>query len=307
MPGGSGHVGQSLRRHFEANGHEVLVISRSGSDGWDGKSLGPWTSKLEGSDVVINLSGRSVNCRYNRANLDEMMASRVNATRVIGEAIRQCTKPPKVWINSSTATIYQHRFDAPNDDHTGILGSEADRMPAKWLASVNIAIAWEEALWKAEVSATRKIAIRSAMVMAPIDGSIFAVLVGLARRGLMGTQAGGKQYVSWIHEQDFCRAIDWIVEHSDMQSPINVTSPNPLPQREFAKILRDAVGAKIGLPATRWMLELGAIGMRTETELLLKSRRVVPSLLLESGFKFDFPHWTAASRDLVAKLVGSGR
>lgn len=277
-------------------------MSRKDSSGWDGKTLGAWVSRLEGADVLINLAGKSVNCRYTPSNMAEMMASRVDSTRVLGEAISTLANPPKLWINSSTATIYQHRFDAANDDSTGILGSEADGMPPKWLGSVKIALAWEKALFEANTPGVRKVAIRSAMVMAPIQGSIFDVLLGLTQKGLMGAQGNGRQYVSWIHESDFCRAIDWIVARPDISGPVNIASPNPLPQREFARLLRHAAGVKIGLPATAWMLEIGAVFLKTETELLLKSRRVVPSLLLETGFSFEFPEWGAATRDLVQRM-----
>ncbi len=299
LPGGSGHVGQSLRRHFESRGHEVVVISRSGAVRWDGKTLGDWARAFEGADVVINLAGRSVDCRYNAANLAEMMSSRVDSTRVVGEAIRRCAAPPKLWIQSSTATIYSHRFDAPNDDETGILGQASDPMPAKWLKSVEIAREWERALNEAETPQTRKVAIRSAMVMAPIRGSVFDVLSKLARLGLMGRLGDGRQFMSWIHEADFCRAMDWIIAHDSLVGPIIVSSPNPLPQAEFARALRQALGVKIGLPATAWMLEIGTRVMQTETELVLKSRRVVPSRLLSSGFTFEFPVWASAAEDLV--------
>jgi uncharacterized protein (TIGR01777 family) len=233
--------------------------------------------------------------------MDEMLASRVDSTRVLGEAVNRSKSPPRLWINSSTATIYQHRFDAPNDDTHGVLASEVDHMPSKWLGSIKIAHAWETAFFESHTPHTRKVAIRSAMVMAPIRGSVFDVLLGLTGKWLMGTQGNGKQFVSWIHEVDFCRAIDWIMTNSEITGPLNVASPNPVPQREFAHDLRGAVGTKIGLPAPTPILELAAFLMRTETELLLKSRRVVPSRLLESGFEFEFPDWSDAARDLVRR------
>lgn len=302
MPGGSGHVGQSLESHFRSRGDEVVVISRSGRVQWDGKTLGPWAETFEGADVIINLAGRTVNCRYNKTNLDEMMASRVDSTRVVGQAIAQCKNPPKIWLQSSTATIFKHRFDAPNDDETGILGSKEDNMPPKWLASVEIAKAWERTLDEAQTPHTRKVALRSAMVMAPIPGSVFAVFVGLAKKGLLGQQASGSQFVSWIHESDFCRAIDWIIDHDEIIGPINLASPNPLPQKDFARIIRQAARAPFGLPTFAWMLEIGTLLMQTETELVLKSRRVTPSRLLQDGFVFEFPEWESASRDLISKL-----
>ena len=302
LPGGSGHVGQVLYDHFTRRGDEAIVISRSSGIRWDGKSLGDWTSALEGADVVINLAGRTVNCRYNRHNMEEIMASREDSTRVLGLAINQCTNPPKVWVQSSTATIYSHRFDAPNDDDSGVLGSPNDPMPPKWLASVEVAKAWERTLDEADTPATRKVAIRSAIVMATTPGSAFTVLAGLARRGLLGVQGSGKQFVSWIHDADFCRAIDWVIKH-EIAGTVNIASPNPLPQSEFAQILRTALGVKIGLPSPSWLLEIGTLFLRTETELVLKSRRVVPSLLLSQGFEFEFPTWDLAAKDLVRRLT----
>lgn len=301
IPGGTGHVGQSLTQFFQSRGDEVVIVSRSGPVSWDGKSVGPWADHLEGSDVVINLAGRSVNCRYTPDNLDDMMTSRVDSTRAVGEVIAACKNPPKVWLQASTATIYAHRLDAPNDDETGMLGSQNDPMPSKWLASVEIAKAWEAALEEADTSHTRKVALRSSMVMAPIRDSIFDVLSTLAKRGLAGRAGSGKQYVSWIHESDFCRAIQWIIDHDDLGGPIIVASPNPLPQAEFNAGLRKALGVKFGLPTPAFLLEVGAAFMGTETELVLKSRRVVPSRLLASGFTFDHPNWCEAAADLASR------
>lgn len=301
MTGGHGHVGQSLSHYFGSMGHEISVISRRGPVVWDGRTLGDWVKTLEGADVVINLAGKSVNCRYNEKNLAEMMSSRVDSTRILGSAITGCKVPPKVWLQSSTATIYRHTLEAPNGE-SGVIGSTNDSVPAKWLKSVEIAKAWEKALYESTTPLTRKVALRTAMVMAPIDGSIFSVLTGLTRKGLMGVQGSGRQYVSWIHETDFCRALDWIIEHSGLEGPINISSPNPLPQSEFAKCMRESNGAKIGLPATALMLEVGTLFMKSETELVLKSRRVVPEKLLKSGFEFEFPVWQDAARDLAKKL-----
>lgn len=301
IPGGSGHVGQSLRTHFQAAGHEVVVISRSGPIQWDGKTLGEWTEHLSGADAVINLAGRSVNCRYNAKNLAEMMSSRVDSTRVLGQAIASLEDPPKVWLQASTATYYSHRYDAPNDDETGILGSESDQMPPKWLASVEIARAWEEALNEADTPKTRKLALRAAMVMAAVPGSVFDTFVTLTRRGLFGKLGDGRQYISWIHERDFCRAIDFLIANESISGPIILAAPNPLPQDEFARILRRELGVKIGLPAPAWLLELGTWAMGTETELVLKSRRVIPSRLLSEGFAFEYPEWDEGARELASR------
>ena len=299
IPGGSGHVGASLRRHFIRKGHEVLVISRSGDDiTWDGKTLGPWVDALNGADVVINLAGRSVNCRYTESNLKLMMDSRVASTRVVGQALASGKSPPKVWLQSSTATIYADRYDAPNDEFTGIIGGNKPNVPALWGRSIQIALAWEAELERAITPHTRKVAMRSAMTMSPDKGSIFDVLCGLSRRGLGGSIGGGRQYISWIHEADFCNAVDTLIQDESLLGPINLCSPNPLPQWGFQKLLRKQLGQPIGLPAPKWMATIGAMLMGTETELIFKSRRVIPGILLTKGFKFNYPDWESPQRTL---------
>lgn len=268
---------------------------------WDGKTLGDWTQEIDGSDVVINLAGRSVNCRYNVENRRQMMDSRVDSTRVVGDAIAAAAKPPRVWLQASTATIYAHRFDAANDDVTGIIGGHEADAPDTWNFSIDVATAWEKAANDAATPSTRKILLRSAMTMGPDRGGIFDTLLGLVRKGLGGTAGSGRQYISWVHERDFIRSIHWLIDHEDLSGPINISSPNPLPNRDFMRILRKAWGTGIGLPAFEWQLAIGAFFMRTETELILKSRRVVPKLLLDSGFEFEFPEWDSAARDLIER------
>lgn len=254
----------------------------------------------EGADVVINLAGRTVNCRYNEHNLREMMDSRADSTRVVGQAIVQVHRPPRVWLQSSTATIYAHRFDAANDEETGILGGSEECAPPKWVASIEIAKAWEAALNEAKTPQTRKVAMRSAMTMSRDKGSIFYVLRGLAKWGLFGTMGSGRQYVSWIHELDFARAVQFLVD-SEIEGAVNLCSPFPLPQSEFAAVLRQAVGGRFGIPAPEWLVEIGCLLRETESELVLKSRRVVPKRLLDAGFEFRFPHWEDAARDLAGR------
>ena len=270
-------------------------------DHWDPEQLGDWTRWIDGSDVVINMAGRSVNCRYNAKNRREIMHSRVGSTRVVGQAIARARRPPATWLQASTATIYAHRYDAPNDDETGILGgSEADA-PDTWRFSIDVATSWERALDEADVPGTRKIKLRSAVILSPDRGGIFDTILRLVRRGLGGTAGDGKQYVSWIHDEDFVRAVYWLLNRRDMAGSVNLASPNPLPNREFMAALRRAWGIRVGLPASRLMLEVGAVFMKTETELLLKSRRVVPSRLLARGFTFRFPDWPNAARDLCTR------
>jgi len=302
LAGGSGQIGQLLARHFRANGYKTTTLSRSGADPafrWDGETLGDWTEGLDGADTVINLAGRSVNCRYTAENRGAIIESRVKSTQVLGEAIAGLKNPPRVWMNASTATIYRHVFDRPMDEAAGEIGGGEPDAPETWRFSIEVATAWEKAFFDAPTPATRKVALRSAMTMSPDHGGVFDVLLGLVRRGLGGTNGSGRQYVSWIHERDFVRAVDFLIAREDLEGAVNLASPNPLPNAEFMRSLRDAARVPVGLPATEWMLELGAIFLRTETELILKSRRVVPGRLFDAGFRFEFPDWPEAARDLV--------
>lgn len=297
-------MGALLRRRAETRGDEVVVLGRRPSErvvAWDGKSLGPWASELDGADVVINLAGRSVNCRYTKENLAAMMDSRVDSTRVIGEAIARAKRPPATWLQMSTATIYAHRFDAPNDEATGVIGGGEPGVPSYWGYSVEIAKAWERTQAEAVTERTRKVQLRAAMVMSADEGGIFDVLASMARWGLGGSVGGGGQYVSWIHEEDFCAAIDFLLARPEMEGAVNLAAPTPLPYREFMRDLRVAVRAPFGLPATRWMAEIGAFMLRTDTELLLKSRRVVPGRLRDAGFRFAYQTWPEASRELAGR------
>jgi uncharacterized protein (TIGR01777 family) len=233
-----------------------------------------------------------------------MMRSRVDSTRVVGEAIARAARPPRVWLQMSTATIYAHRFDAANDEVTGRIGGDEPDVPASWRNSIAIAQAWEAALAEAPTPRTRKLALRAAMVMSPDRGGIFDLLLRLTRRGLGGSIAGGRQWMSWIHDRDFVRAVQLLIDRNDLSGAVNLAAPHPLPQRDFMAALRAACGARIGLPATRWMAEIGAFFLRTDTELTFKSRRVVPGHLLAAGFTFEWPDWPAAARDLVARHAG---
>lgn len=307
LPGGSGQVGTMLARAFQKDGHEVVVLSRAQTEmpwrvvAWDAATIGPWASEIDGADVVINLAGRNVNCRYNADNRREIMDSRVESTRVVGEAIAAASHPPKTWLQASTATIYAHRYDAPNDELTGIIGGSEPDAPASWGFSIDVATSWEKTAMAAATPNTRRVMMRSAITLSPDREGIFDVLLGLVRKGLGGTAGNGRQYISWIHDVDFVRSVYWLIEHDELSGPINLAAPQPLPNKEFMAILREAWGAPIGLPATEWMLAAAAVFMGTETELILKSRRVVPTRLLESGFTFEFPGWEAAARDLCKR------
>jgi uncharacterized protein (TIGR01777 family) len=310
IPGGSGHVGHMLARYFQDRGHHVTILTRGPYTAnwqtvhWDGEHVGPWTETLEGADVCINLAGRSVNCRYHDKNRRAVYKSRIETTRLLNQVMATLEKPPRVWLNASTATIYRHATDRPMDELTGELGvgemiSKYRRAPETWDFSSSVAKDWEAAFFGTPTPRTRKVALRSAVVMSPIPGSAFAIYSNLVRMSLGGKQGNGRQFVSWIHETDFARAVEFIIHRDDIDGPVNVAAPNPLPNRDFMRELRDAWGMPNGIPVPRPLLALGAAIMRTETELVLKSRRVVPARLLQAGFEFQFPTWPQAAEDLV--------
>jgi uncharacterized protein (TIGR01777 family) len=307
IPGGSGQVGTLLARAFHADGHEVVMLSRNPMKapwrvvGWDGHTVGDWATEIDGADALINLAGRSVNCRYHADNRRLIKESRVHSTRAVGQAIARAAQPPRLWLQASTATIYTHRYDAPNDEATGMLGGSEPGAPDTWRFSIDVAKSWEQAADEFMVPQTRKVLLRSAMTMSPDPDGVFDVLLGLVRWGLGGANGDGRQYVSWVHDRDFIRAVYWLIDHPELQGPVNLASPNPVPNAEFMRILRAAWGIGFGLPATKWMLEIGAFFLRTETELVLKSRRVVPARLLQSGFVFQFPTWAEAASDLCCR------
>jgi uncharacterized protein (TIGR01777 family) len=257
---------------------------------------------LEGADAVINLAGRSVNCRYNAANRRAIIDSRVESTRIVGEAIRRASRPPRVWLQASTATIYAHRFDAPNDEATGILGGSEPGVPETWRFSIEVATRWERAATEMlPLPQTRLVLLRSAITLSPDPGGAFALLLLLVRLGLGGRASHGRQYISWIHEVDFVRAIQWLIDHDAVTGPVNLAAPNPLPNAEFMRAFRKAWGMPIGLPAAEWMLEIAALVLGTETELILKSRRVTPGRLVQEGFTFQYPDWPAAATELCRR------
>jgi uncharacterized protein (TIGR01777 family) len=319
LPGGSGQVGQALARHFTERGHQVIVLTRGPytapwlSVHWDGENVGPWTEYLEGADVCINLAGRSVNCRYDAANRQAIYDSRIRSTWLLGKVIAGLAAPPRLWMNASAATIYARAVDAsgvdlPLDEASGELG--ADGLTTSTVPSVNrwlqrrdfsrrVARDWEAAFFTAQTPHTRKVVLRSAVVLGAAPGSAFAVLSRLVRLGLGGTQGNGRQFVSWIHETDYARAVEFLIEREELDGPFNIAAPNPLPNREFMAALRWAWDVPNGLPAPSLAIKLGAIFLRTEPELVLQSCRAVPGRLLDAGFDFQFPHWPEAAEDLV--------
>jgi uncharacterized protein (TIGR01777 family) len=305
IPGGSGQVGTLLARHFHQNGDAVTVLSRTPQPApwhviaWDAQTEGPWIAELEGADICINLTGRSVNCRYGAANRRTIYDSRTLPTRLLNRVISSLANPPRLWLNSSTATIYRHALDRPMDEATGDLGGDEPRAPDTWNFSIKVAKDWEAAFFETPTPRTRKIALRSAVTFSADHGGIFDVLSTLAKLGIGGVNGSGKQMVSWVHGADFVRAIEFLIAQENFIGAVNIAAPNPLPNREFMQALRRAWGVPIGLPAPAWLIEIGCFLMRTESELVLKSRWVVPGRLQQAGLQFHFPDWPDAAKNLV--------
>ncbi len=302
--GANGFLGRYLCRYFARQGKEVVAIARNrkgwSGDGmfleWDAKHPGPWTLALEGAEAVINLAGRSVNCRYSETNRHAILQSRVESTRVIGEAIRDCRVPPQVWINSSTATLYRHAEDKAQDEWRGEAGTGF---------SCEVARAWEDAFFASPVPAeTRKVALRTGMVLANEPDTVFDVLQKLTTVGLGGTMGKGTQRVSWIHMDDFLRAVGLIVADGLIDGPVNLTAPDFPTNRELMRHFRQVVGMPLGLPASRWMLNIGAVLLRTEAELILKSRWAMPRRLIDAGFRWRWGRAGDALADLALRPAG---
>ncbi|MCE9519946.1 MAG: TIGR01777 family oxidoreductase [Verrucomicrobia bacterium] len=309
LAGGSGFLGQALAKHYLSLGWEPVILTRSPRRhgivcevAWDAGSPGDWMQELEGAGAVVNLTGRTVNCRYTAANRKQMMDSRVNSTRILGKAIAQCSQPPPVWLNSSSATLYRHTF-GPAWDETGTDFSATPEVNDAF--SVEVIRAWERELEDSMTPLTRKIALRTTIVLGHGDNSVFPVLCRLARLGLGGRMGSGKQFVSWLHQSDFCRAVEWLINNENISGPVNLAAPHPLSNAEMMRLFRELVRAPFGLPATKWMLEIGAFFLRTETELILKSRRVIPGKLLADGFEFRFPTMRDALQDLFLNPTSS--
>jgi NAD dependent epimerase/dehydratase family enzyme len=321
LPGGSGQVGQALARCFQERGHHVTVLTRGPYAApwhtvhWDGEGVGPWTETLEGADVCINLTGRSVNCRYDAENRRQIYASRIGSTRLLNEVIANLADPPKLWMNASAATLYRrvldaHGVDLPRDETGAQPGGDvldpepepsANFCPSRQGFTSRVIRDWEAAFFSTDTPRTRKVALRSAVVFSPAPGSAFSVLSNLVRLSLGGRQGNGRQFVSWIHEADYARAVEFLIGREDLAGPVNITAPNPLPNRTFMEALRDAWDVPNGLPAPSLFIHIGAFVMRTEAELALQSCRVVPGRLLDAGFQFKFPEWPEAAEDLVSR------
>ncbi len=302
--GANGFLGRVLTRYFLRKGDVVIAVARR-EDGceagaifqkWDGLTHGNWVESLDYSDAIINLAGRTVNCRYSEKNKAEILESRTHTTMLIGEAIQQLKNPPKVWVNSSTATIYQHTEktgnNSPNTEADGVIGEDF---------SMGIAKAWEEVFF-ADSAPVRKVATRTAIVLGAEKETVFDVLSKITRLGLGGKMGNGKQMMSWIHEYDFCRAVDFCIQKDQIKGAVNLVSPKAETNSELMRLLRKTWGIPLGLPAYKWMLEIGTFIMRSETELVLKSRWAYPKVLEDAGFTFKMPELERALLELKGRI-----
>lgn len=288
LAGGTGFIGQYFVQRWQEQGYTVQIISRQeGHISWD--DTNGIVAALEGAELLVNLAGRSVNCRYNERNKAEILNSRTTTTEKLGAAIAGCEKPPPVWINSSTATIYRHAEDRPMTEEHGELGSGF---------SVEVAKAWEHAFFSCDCPDTRQIALRISIVLGP-DGGVMGPYRNLVKWGLGGPQGSGKQMFSWIHVEDLYRIVRFLQDHEQLDGVFNCASPQPVSNTQLMRELRSALGAPIGLPVPAWLLEMGAGLIGTETELILKSRWVIPERLERAGFAFTYPTLKQTLKDIL--------
>ncbi len=298
LAGGSGYIGSVLAEHFGDKAESIVIFTRGAAwqkgnvqaVHWDGATRGDWQEHLENADLLVNLTGKNVNCRYTEENRREILKSRLDATEVLGKAVAAAVNPPRVWIQFTSATIYRHAEDFAMDEIAGETG---------YGFSVDVCRKWEKAFWAQPTPRTRKVALRTSIVLGRRDGA-FPRLLNLVRLGMGGRQGNGRQYVSWIHESDVAGIVEWVTGNESITGVYNCTAPGPVPNSQLMQTIREAYGVPAGLPAPTWLLEIGAGLIGTETELILKSRWVVPAKLLQAGYLFRFPQLAPAVHDLIS-------
>ncbi|KEZ92842.1 NAD-dependent epimerase [Nonlabens ulvanivorans] len=290
IAGGTGFLGISLSQYFENRGDEVITLSRKcdpQTTYWNGKDLGEWTAHLENADVLINLAGKSVDCRYTNANKKVILSSRIDSTRVLNLAMTNAINKPKVFLNASTATIYIHSETQMNTEENGIIGDDF---------SMGIGKAWEKEFFSTTIEGVRKVALRTSIMLGN-DGGALPKMKAITRVGMGGKNGRGNQFVSWIHINDFCRSIEFLIQ-SDLEGVVNITAPKPETNADFMRQLRKSMNIPFGISQPIWLLELGTSIIGTETELLLKSRNVYPQRLIDAGFQFNYDNIGLCLKDL---------
>ncbi|WP_126651588.1 TIGR01777 family oxidoreductase [Chryseobacterium aureum] len=293
IAGGTGFLGENLGKYFTEKGNQVYILTRNPKRKneiyWDARTIGEWKNSLEKADVLINLTGKSVDCRYHEKNKQEIYSSRIDSTGILQKAIDQSSEKPKVWLNASSATIYVHSEKHLNTEENGIIGDDF---------SMNICKSWEKEFFAVKNEEIRKVALRTSIVLGN-DGGAFPKLKMITKLGLGGKQGRGNQMVSWIHIQDFCKAVDWVMNSETISGVINITAPEPLSNENMMKKLRKKLKIPFGLNAPVWQLEIASLFLNTETELLLKSRNVYPEKLIKNGFQFAYPGFDEAILNLL--------
>lgn len=300
LAGGNGYLGTVLASHFGRIADEVIIFSRKPKtlNGnirtvvWDGKTESDWVQYLEGSDLLVNLCGKNVNCRYTPENRREIIASRVVPTELLGKAITEMINPPALWINIASATIYRHASDRPQDEIEGQEG---------YGFSIDVCRQWEASFWKYNTAKTRRVALRMAIVLGRGDGA-FPRILNLVKTGMGGKQGDGSQMVSWIHERDAAGVVEWLIDHK-LEGVVNCAAPEAISNNELMKTIRRAYGIPFGLSTPQWLLEIGAKLIGTETELILKSRWVKPKRLIDGGYPFLFSNISSAVHDILSVKV----
>ena len=292
IAGGTGFLGQVLESYFTDKGYHVNILTRhpkkTNHTYWNAKDLSDWTKVLEHTDILINLTGKSVNCRYTESNKKLIHDSRIDSTHALGLAINLCDAPPKVWLNMSTSTIYEDSYSKEMTETDGDIGDDF---------SMNIAKAWETAFNSITTPKTRKVILRTSIVLGQ-NGGAFIPLKKLAQFGLGGKQWHGKQKVSWIHEADFARSVHFLILNN-YEGTFNIVSPKPTTNMHLMKTLRNALKIPFGIPQPKWLLEFGAYLIGTETELVLKSRNVIPKKLIDKNFEFNYVRIEDAINTLI--------
>lgn len=294
IAGGTGFIGQFLESYFKNKGYHVKVLSRNPKREneilWNTKTIeDSWVTHLEDLDVLINLTGKSINCRFTKKNKELITTSRVDSTNILGRAIDSCKNPPKIWMNASTTSIYKESFESIMSEENHDIGNDFEN---------KVASLWEKAFHETVNAKTRKIILRTSIVFGKDEGA-FIPLKKLTQFGLGGKQGSGKQKVSWIHEKDFANAVNFLIEKEDAIGAYNFCAPKPTDNNTLMKTFRKLLKIPFGIPHPKLMLEIGAFFMQTETELILKSRNVIPKKLLDSGFTFQFPTIESALKDLL--------
>ena len=293
LAGGSGFLGRCLESHFVAQGAEVRILTRNPKAKnevyWDAKNEGEWVAEIDGADVLINMAGKSVDCRYTDKNKKEILSSRLDSTRILAETIQKSGNPPNVWLNAASSTIYVHSETQQMTEDDGIIGDDF---------SMNVCKQWEAEFFKHDLLSTRRVALRTSIVMGK-KGGAYPKLRLLTKLFMGGKQGNGSQFISWIHQKDFCKAVEYMMSHPEFVGPVNVVAPEPMRNKNFMKVLRKSLNRPFGFGQAKWLLELGARIVGTESELLLKSRNVIPERLIEKGFEFEFNTVESCLNDLA--------